>query len=246
MIVVPLGCGGWISNPLLGPPAVFAKACGLGLLMDAGEGVYAALRRCGLDVADVDCVLVTHRHGDHVLGLPTLALYAQRLGKTLRVVGPADLRVRELFEAAGVPHYLEALELELVDFALEPQLVIEERGVRVLAAPVDHVIPSLAYRVECSGVSIAYSGDTRPCPSLARLARGCKLLIHEASANPGQEELAHSHGHSTTGDAVRVAVEAGVEYLMPLHYYVEAPLIPPAGLKVLIPIPCTPVDVAKL
>ncbi len=93
-------------------------------------------------------------------------------------------------------------------------------------------------------MAVAYSGDTRPCESVVRLARGCKLLIHEASIS-FDGERAHAHGHSTAVDAVEVAKAAGVEYLMPVHFYVE-PAVIPAGVKIVLPIPCTPVDVEAL
>jgi ribonuclease Z len=244
LVVVPLGCGGWISNPLLGPTALLVRAGGLGILLDAGEGVYRALRACGFDVADVDWVLVTHWHGDHALGLPTLALYAKRAGRLLRVAGPPGVGVERLLEAAGIPHYADAVSFKLVEPGPEPSLVFEEGGVRVYAAAADHGVPALAYRVEAGGLAVAYSGDTRPCESVVRLARGCKLLIHEASIS-FDGERAHAHGHSTAADAVEAAKAAGVPYLMPVHFYVE-PAVIPAGVSIVLPIPCTPVDVGAL
>lgn len=244
MTVIPLGCGGWISNPLLGPTALLVRAEGLGILLDAGEGVYSALRRCGFDVGDVDWVLVTHGHGDHLLGLPTLALYAKRYGRVAKAAGPEGVDVGKLLEAAGIPHYADAVSFKPVEPSPEPVLVFEERGVRVYAAAVDHGVPALAYRVEADGLAIAYSGDTRPCESVVRLARGCKLLIHEASVSFDNVK-AHAHGHSTTADAVEVAKAAGVEYLMPVHFYIE-PAVIPAGVRIVLPIPCTPVDVGAL
>ncbi len=35
-----------------------------------------------------------------------------------------------------------------------------------------------------AGWSVAYSGDTRPCPALQRAASGMSLLIHEATFEP--------------------------------------------------------------
>jgi len=69
------------------------------------------------------------------------------------------------------------------------------------------------------------------------LARGCDLLIHEASGNPGQEEEAHKVGHSTTADAVNIALKAGVKMLMPIHFYLEPPVVP-QGVTIVIPTPC--------
>ena len=246
LVVSPLGCGGWVSSPLLGFSSLLVEAGGSRLLVDAGEGAYAALRRCGFDVSDVDWVLVTHGHGDHVLGLPTLAMRARHAGLRLRLLGPSNLRLRELFEAAGIPHYLEAVEAELVEPAPEPRPVLEVGGARVYAAAVDHTLPGLAYRVEVGGLAVAFSGDTRPCRPVVELARGCKLLVHEATGLLVGEDVAHAHGHSTIGDAVRVAREAGVPYLMPTHFY-EGPLVLECGgVRLVIPVPCTPVDVSAL
>lgn len=229
---------------MLGLTSLFVRAGELGILLDAGEGVYYALRRCGFDVEDVDWVLVTHGHGDHVLGLPTLALYAKRAGRVLKVAGPLGVDVRKLLEAAGIPHYADALSFKLVEPSSQPSLVFEEKGVRVYAGAADHGVPAVAYRVEAGGLAVAYSGDTRPCESVVRLARGCKLLIHEASIS-FDGERAHEHGHSTAVDAVEVAKAAGVDYLMPVHFYVE-PVVIPAGVRVVVPVPCTPVDVGAL
>ena len=38
------------------------------------------------------------------------------------------------------------------------------------------------------GWSICFSGDTRPCQRLVEAARGCTLLIHEATFEPARME----------------------------------------------------------
>jgi len=50
-----------------------------------------------------------------------------------------------------------------------------------------------------------------------RLAKGCDLLIHEATYPPGMEKEASFSGHSTARDAGIVAEEAGVEALALVH-----------------------------
>lgn len=79
------------------------------------------------------------------------------------------------------------------------------------------------------------------------LAKNCTLLIHEASGNPGTEEVSHLHGHSTTSEALQIAREAGVKYLMPVHYYVEPPILSGTHcVNIVIPLPCTPLDTQRL
>jgi ribonuclease Z len=67
------------------------------------------------------------------------------------------------------------------------------------------------------GLKIAYCTDTAPCAGARELAEGADVLIHESTYLPGEERLAHRRGHSTAGDAARLAVEAGVGRLVLTH-----------------------------
>jgi len=246
MVVTPLGVGGWTSNPLLGTVSFIVEAGPLTILLEAGEGVYAAMRRCGFDVADLDYVLISHKHGDHALGLPTLAVHVRRLRRRLKVLAPSDFDAELLLRAVGIPDHISALELHYIDPAPEPVLALEERGVRIYAAAADHSVPALAYRIETEGLALAYSGDTRPTPSIARLARGCVLLIHEATFSEQHRELAMTDGHSTPRQAAEVARESGAQYLMPTHFGPEPPVLENLGVKVVLPLPCTHLDLHHL
>jgi ribonuclease BN (tRNA processing enzyme) len=63
----------------------------LPLLLEWGATALPALKRCGLDPAQVGTVVVSHLHGDQFGGLPFLILDGQfwRRTRPLTVVGPA-------------------------------------------------------------------------------------------------------------------------------------------------------------
>lgn len=65
---------------------------------------------------------------------------------------------------------------------MEPFLVMEDDRVRVTAILVKHapVFPSFAFRFDTAHGSVAFSGDTTICENVVTLARGAKVLVHEA------------------------------------------------------------------
>jgi ribonuclease Z len=67
------------------------------------------------------------------------------------------------------------------------------------------------------GRKIVYSGDTRPSKSLAEIASNADLLIHDATFDDNLEERAREDGHSTPGQAAKVAKEAKVRRLVLTH-----------------------------
>src|SRR5215469_4321086 len=66
------------------------------LLMDCGSSSLIAMKRAGVQPADIGMVLLTHLHGDHFGGLPFLILDAQfsRREQPLVVAGPPGIEAR--------------------------------------------------------------------------------------------------------------------------------------------------------
>ncbi|MFH0927461.1 MAG: ribonuclease Z [Candidatus Micrarchaeota archaeon] len=67
------------------------------------------------------------------------------------------------------------------------------------------------------GKCICYSGDTQYCKNTARAAKGCDLLIHEATFDESRSALAKEKFHSTSSDAAKIAKEAGAKRLLLTH-----------------------------
>ena len=72
------------------------------ILIDCGEGTQRQFRKAGLNPCKLTRILITHWHGDHVLGIPgilqTLALSGYK--KTLFIYGPKGTKnfIKELFK----------------------------------------------------------------------------------------------------------------------------------------------------
>ena len=64
------------------------------ILVDCGEGTQRQLRLINFSPAKITKILITHWHGDHILGLPGLlqTLAASNYSKTLEIYGPKNTK----------------------------------------------------------------------------------------------------------------------------------------------------------
>jgi ribonuclease Z len=188
------------------------------VLVDCGGSPLYKLARMGVDLDQIRAVVLTHRHADHIYGLPMLVqgLWLSDREAPLPIYGPAEALtigrgLLELFDLAERPDMF-ALEWRPVP-RRENRKVLAVEGVEIRSTPVDHrAVETLAlcFRNLDTGRTIVYSADTEPCQTLVRLASGADLLIHEAT---GAQK-----GHSSPGQAASVAREAGVAQLVLIHY----------------------------
>lgn len=143
--VIFLGTAGSIPTPKRSLPAILVKRKGEQLLFDCGEGVQRQMVMAGASFHKATRVLITHMHGDHVLGLPglmqTMALHDR--DKPLIIYGPSGIRkfiecIRETVQF-GLTFPIEVHEIS------EAGVVCETPEYAVQAVWANHVTPSLAY-----------------------------------------------------------------------------------------------------
>ncbi len=199
--VIVTGSGAPRPHPQRAGPGLLVRRGGLCLQVDAGRGTAMRLAALGVSCRDLDVVLLTHHHSDHLVDLADLALsrwtVLDRPGPDcpLRVVAPrgpaarfaaalldpwaADIAVRRAQTGRPSTPAVEVLEF---DPGPRPAPVWEGDGVRVLAARVHHppVEPAVGFRIETPEGVVAVSGDTRPCEEVLALAAGAEVLVHEA------------------------------------------------------------------
>ena len=116
------------------------------LLMDCGEGSQRQLMISPFSFMKVRAILVTHLHGDHVLGLPGLLQTMGLMGRKdpLAIYGPEGLsgfvQTSSAATGAEIPYALEVIEVS-------PGGRFQVGPFSVKAVATDHGIPSLAYSV---------------------------------------------------------------------------------------------------
>ena len=156
-------------------------------LIDCGASSLPALKRQGIARDDIDLVLITHFHGDHLAGLPFLLLDAQftRRTRPLVIAGPEGIEARltQAMEAMFEHSSKTRPRFDLSVVALKPDETRAFDAVNVTPFPVVHGAsggPFLAYRIEAEGRIIAYSADTEWTDALVAVARDADLFIAEA------------------------------------------------------------------
>lgn len=190
------------------------------ILIDCPNNPYVRLQQAGIDPLQLTGLILTHFHPDHVSGLPTLLmnLWLRKRKNALAVYG-LDCTL-QLFEKLMALFEWEKWEerypVETHPLAeREMQCVFRDQNVEILSSPVCHLIPTIGLRINNlqSGQSVAYSGDSEACASVIRLARGAKVLFHEAAGA--------LKGHSSPQQAAWVAHQAAVTQLYLIHYPVS-------------------------
>lgn len=195
-------------------------------LFDCGPGTLRVLARHGVGPGDVERVVVSHFHPDHVLDLFALA-FARRNPALehvprLELVGPRGLARLLEGAAAGLGGWVRFQDSECVEVEPGPaprslELPgLEGRGLELAHVHTRHTETSLAWRVELEGGrSVTYSGDACEVDALAALAAETDLFVAECSF----PDEAGVDNHLTPGGCGRLAREAGARRLLLTHFY---------------------------
>jgi len=220
------GTSGAIPSPDRDNTALAFYSKGEVVLVDCSGSPYQKILKAGLDPMRVTSLIVTHRHVDHVYGIPSLAHNMGLAGRrvTIQVHAlPETMKVLRGFIGLfpleeKMPYRIELREVP----PKEEHEVLRAKGFRIFSTPVKHGAPSIGLRIEFDSPGergvVVYSSDTSPCPSLIALARGAEVLIHEATFLHDEAARAASDGHTTGYQAGEVASRAGVKRLILCHF----------------------------
>ena len=87
-----LGTSSMIPTEDRNHSSIFLSYKNEGILIDCGEGTQRQLRIKKIKPSKITKLLITHWHGDHVLGIPGLIqnLGAHNYSKTLEIYGPKN------------------------------------------------------------------------------------------------------------------------------------------------------------
>ena len=197
MILTCIGTGTAVPEPDRVCSGFLLEGHGLRVLFDCGPGVVHAMARQGIDWQSITHLCLTHFHNDHIGDVPMLFFawkHGMRPARTepLTIFGPRGTR-RKLVRMAKLfgDHVSEPpfeLRIQELDNGSDVRLN-DVAGIR--SCRTRHTDRSIAFRLDVSGRSFCYTGDTGFSDDVAVFAQAADVLLTECSLPDNEAMDAH-------------------------------------------------------
>ena len=204
------------------------------VILDAGTGIRELGVRLVSEGAERMFLLLTHLHVDHLEGLGMFEPI-WREQTELHIWGPAspvaslEQRIATYFSPPLFPVHLSEVPATIqYHDASESEWQID--GARFFSNAIIHPGPTVGYRIESRGRTLAYLTDHEPAlgADLDRdpsewisgfsIAHKADVLIHDCQFTPNEYEHRLGWGHSTTEQVARFAEKTEVDRLLLFHH----------------------------
>jgi ribonuclease Z len=222
-------------------PANLVRHGGAAFLVDCGSGTTQRLLGAGSAGRDIDAVLLTHLHSDHLVDVYQLIISSWHQGRDRPqiVYGPRGTKAfvdgtmaiwrDELAQRIAHERRPSTRALEIDVREITAGEVLTQGGVRVQAIDVAHqpVKHAFGFVFEAAGKKLVLSGDTAYCPALIAAAQDADVLVHECfihremKLTPGRTaEGLHNVAsyHTLSSEVGNVAREARAKCLVLNHF----------------------------
>lgn len=184
------------------------------LLIDCGSGVLAQLFKY-LTVDELDAVILSHYHYDHVADLGCLqyaVMIAQQLGKR-----PQKAEPLAIYGPAKTASFSQLTYKEFtVGKEIKQGRLLDIQGLKIEFLPTVHDEYNLAMKFTYDNKQLGYTGDTGYLEALAPFMEGCDLLLAETSLYADQK--GQIKGHLSSAEVGQFASQAGIKQLMLTHF----------------------------
>lgn len=156
-------------------------------LFEAPPQALMSLNKVGVDANELEAIILSHHHGDHFLGLPSLILNWKYMGRTrpVRIVGPpgTEQLARDICDRVYPGLFDLTFEIEWVTATPGKLVTIGALELEPVEAKHDTRLDlNLGYAARLNGRRFAYTGDSALCDGMLDLARHGEVLVSECAS----------------------------------------------------------------
>lgn len=210
MEVTVLGFWGGFPHNNEGTTSYLVQSAGFSLLLDAGSTTLVQLEKL-MDPLELDAVILTHYHHDHIADLGVLQYLRQ-----LKSNQPVS--VLPIYGHKEDEFHFNSLTLSGVSKGIEYQAhdILELGPFSISFLKTIHPVPCYAMRIveKSSGKTFVFTADTGYFEGLASFCQEADLLITDTYFLEGSE---NHHAHLTSKETGLLANKANVKQLVLSH-----------------------------
>jgi len=197
-----LGTSSMLPTKERNPSSILISLENETIMIDCGEGTQRQLRIAGISPCKITKLLITHWHGDHILGLPGLiqSLGANQYSGQLDIYGPKG--TLEFFTNMRKSFYFP-VRINLKLHEVSSGVFFRDKNMEISCIPLEHDVPCLGYSIKeqdkrkinieytkkfglvqhplmgdlQKGKDIVYKGKKILANKATKLKKGCKITV---------------------------------------------------------------------
>lgn len=217
MYLTVLGSGTLVAREDRASPGYFLRTENYNILIDCGPGTLRQLTKAGGDYRDIDILLFSHQHPDHVTDFPAF-LQALNYTPDFQRKKPLTIMGRSGFKKfySGIVSLLPSVAPVSYEVRISESRSIKLTDLEIKTADGNHSDSSIMMKfIDTLHHSFVYTGDTGPGEMVEDFVRGVDMLVTECSHPEGKLEGIHL----TPKTAGILATNAGIKKLVVSHMY---------------------------
>lgn len=186
------------------------------ILIDCGSGTLSRLQQIMENLGDLDIIILTHFHSDHISDALVLK-YAIGFG---RMNGKISHPI-PLYTPATPKEYLNKLQFK---DAFERKIITDHlkwnyKDVEILFRKMNHSIECYGVMIKNYGKKFVYSADTKYCDPILQLSHEADLLLCESTVL--ERDKTATTSHLSPKEAGEIGQKCNVKKLLLTHFWPE-------------------------
>lgn len=197
------------------------------ILFDVGPGVISSLGRVNRKTSEINKLIMTHVHGDHILGFAYFIWSRNGEIKSMKecdynrfelnVYGQHDtIQLAQSMLNMAYPGLKLLFKLNFIEI-IKNTPIKYTNNINISFCDAIHAVPTISTVIKSEGKKFVYTSDTLPNKNLYDIANHASLLIHEGMFTNDFLEKSRKSKHSTSLDAANFAKEINAEQLVLVH-----------------------------